>query len=906
MAKLPSLISKYFGIRAEGMHGAAERLHRKNLRGPSKLIPGRDYAGFVYKKVYGGAILEGTSGSSLGKTIYLPALPMIKKGPALSPEIIYAAADWYARVPKNVSHPKIHLVPSNSMVGLGTGGNYSDQYRSMHVYGRANLPILGTLTPADLRSSMSHELLHHLPRVIPGLKKQWEKIDTKNAPTDYGKTNEHEDFAESGVLHLRGEEKKLTPDRLKLIEHALKIQPMPTLKKDKKEEASAETNTLYMKGKKIWVPVKPTIHGNVEHGGDLWTRRGIFINISALPPLDDSDAKDKAEKPSSEVSSGQHEFRDRVELDRPAHLKWLQQHGYDYVYSDLTRFSSKKYTPLSKLQKGIEYAAHPEYKEPPPISGQQREQVIRKGDISAFGGLFKAPQQLKDDVYKQSFQYKTWLANTQARNLTDKKAPADLPLGGRHSFGSRWHPPEIREERETEQAASRRSPLISDPYKNIASNISAAFGKIPYDETRARLKVAKAKSRTDQMASPKWYDDPHLKRRTELRSWLNNQRKRGSGTEFEANKKIEVEAELKRELELEAARKEEKAKTKSDFMKSYWQYRKEGGQMTMAAYSREVKASLTETPNSEKPFKPAVTFESDAKKKELAAAEAKKLRTDSMATPKRKEPLEIWSTPDGSWTWEVLKKYQKPENEDKNPYARWFCNVKSPYTPDGELGDVYVKEIKKVARRKDVAAAPIEYKPSTFEMPPIRADELKKLEDDARRKAKEDADADDKESTQRQNLDKRIEYHRQTFAPKVPGYDLVGLEPPRTPRLIVSPTYKKEAAMPSEEEAEAVFHGYAGYPSNILDKEYREKELAHALKETREWTKRRHERDENAESFDFLPESFEEEPGESHGKITVSEEPEEPGSELRQGNEINSLFENRKQLGPSSEDKEGK
>lgn len=59
-------------------------------------------------------------------------------------------------------------------------------------------------------------------------------------------------------------------------------------------------------------------------------------------------------------------------------------------------------------------------------------------------------------------------------------------------------------------------------------------------------------------------------------------------------------------------------------------------------------------------------------------------------------PYEIWATPDESWKWFVLKKYQSPENEAKNPYARWFCKVFSPYVPEGELGDVYIKDIKSV------------------------------------------------------------------------------------------------------------------------------------------------------------------------------------------------------------------
>ena len=54
-------------------------------------------------------------------------------------------------------------------------------------------------------------------------------------------------------------------------------------------------------------------------------------------------------------------------------------------------------------------------------------------------------------------------------------------------------------------------------------------------------------------------------------------------------------------------------------------------------------------------------------------------------------PYEIWETPDGSWKWYVLKKWQLDDNK---PYARWFCMVYSPFVPDGEMGDVYVADIK--------------------------------------------------------------------------------------------------------------------------------------------------------------------------------------------------------------------
>jgi len=55
-------------------------------------------------------------------------------------------------------------------------------------------------------------------------------------------------------------------------------------------------------------------------------------------------------------------------------------------------------------------------------------------------------------------------------------------------------------------------------------------------------------------------------------------------------------------------------------------------------------------------------------------------------------PYEIYANGNG-WVWNVLKKYQAPDTEAKNEYARWFCFVTSPLCPQGEHGDVYVREI---------------------------------------------------------------------------------------------------------------------------------------------------------------------------------------------------------------------
>jgi hypothetical protein len=51
----------------------------------------------------------------------------------------------------------------------------------------------------------------------------------------------------------------------------------------------------------------------------------------------------------------------------------------------------------------------------------------------------------------------------------------------------------------------------------------------------------------------------------------------------------------------------------------------------------------------------------------------------------------------GGWEWKVLKTYQRPDKEQENPHARWFCFVTSPDCPYGEYGDVYVSEILNIA-----------------------------------------------------------------------------------------------------------------------------------------------------------------------------------------------------------------
>src|SRR5438105_1398223 len=70
-------------------------------------------------------------------------------------------------------------------------------------------------------------------------------------------------------------------------------------------------------------------------------------------------------------------------------------------------------------------------------------------------------------------------------------------------------------------------------------------------------------------------------------------------------------------------------------------------------------------------------------------------------TVKPEQAYEVWQSFDGSWTYFVLKKYQSPEKEAHNSYARWYCLVQSPITPNGEYGDVYVATVKRGTRLID-------------------------------------------------------------------------------------------------------------------------------------------------------------------------------------------------------------
>lgn len=56
----------------------------------------------------------------------------------------------------------------------------------------------------------------------------------------------------------------------------------------------------------------------------------------------------------------------------------------------------------------------------------------------------------------------------------------------------------------------------------------------------------------------------------------------------------------------------------------------------------------------------------------------------------------------GPMEWRILKTYKMPDNESKDPYARWFVAAMSPATYGSwELGDTYAQEIKRYGKLVD-------------------------------------------------------------------------------------------------------------------------------------------------------------------------------------------------------------
>ena len=93
------------------------------------------------------------------------------------------------------------------------------------------------------------------------------------------------------------------------------------------------------------------------------------------------------------------------------------------------------------------------------------------------------------------------------------------------------------------------------------------------------------------------------------------------------------------------------------------------------------------------------------------------MKNECGKTRKVNEPYEVYRNGSG-WEWRVLKKWQSPDKEPgnplatpktANPYARWFCAVKSPMTaPSYDTGDVYVLDVIRNGVKMDVDLATLE------------------------------------------------------------------------------------------------------------------------------------------------------------------------------------------------------
>lgn len=61
-------------------------------------------------------------------------------------------------------------------------------------------------------------------------------------------------------------------------------------------------------------------------------------------------------------------------------------------------------------------------------------------------------------------------------------------------------------------------------------------------------------------------------------------------------------------------------------------------------------------------------------------------------TRDKDRPYAVYISPNGQWEWRVTKTYKHPDNEVKDPYARWMVWARSPHTYGGyEGGDTYAR-----------------------------------------------------------------------------------------------------------------------------------------------------------------------------------------------------------------------
>ena len=82
-------------------------------------------------------------------------------------------------------------------------------------------------------------------------------------------------------------------------------------------------------------------------------------------------------------------------------------------------------------------------------------------------------------------------------------------------------------------------------------------------------------------------------------------------------------------------------------------------------------------------------------------------RTKFGKTRPQDNPYAVYYGPNG-FIWKVLKTYKSRENEEKDPYARWFVAATSDFMHGGgyEMGDTYAIDIRQHGRLNHEASDP--------------------------------------------------------------------------------------------------------------------------------------------------------------------------------------------------------
>jgi len=66
-------------------------------------------------------------------------------------------------------------------------------------------------------------------------------------------------------------------------------------------------------------------------------------------------------------------------------------------------------------------------------------------------------------------------------------------------------------------------------------------------------------------------------------------------------------------------------------------------------------------------------------------------------TRKPADAYAVYRCDQAGYEWRVLKTYKLAKNEDQ--WARWFVWAKSPFCPQGEMGDVYAADLRRLGAK---------------------------------------------------------------------------------------------------------------------------------------------------------------------------------------------------------------